>query len=102
MEHFLDQPPRLVTHNSLREHTNKSALIFRWAPANSTLEEVDTGEVSQFLADASIQVCVVSHQCDSFFTNDLNFLDEAVHEFNRYLMDNEKNVTTLITSDNGK
>ena len=92
-------PNRLVTHNSLREET--PALHFTWTPGNQILDDMEVEDVSQMLKEASVQLCLMESECLYFRTIDQLFKDEAVRIFNRYLMDNEKSITTLIDRDSG-
>ena len=90
---------RIVTHNSRRE--SGRALQFRWTPANQTLQEMQVDEVSQMLKEASIQLCLMDRDRLSFIPIENDLKDEAVRIFNRYLIDNEKSITTLIDRDSG-
>lgn len=90
-----------MTHNSLID-SKRTALKFVWTPANTTLNNNEPNKVSALLKEAAIQLCLVGFDCRNYETIDTLFIDEAVHLFNKYLIDHEKSITTLIKSDSGK
>lgn len=98
---FVHFPCRVVTHNSLFEDVNRKALQFSWLPANDTLPDMKLDPVSQLLKEASIQLCVLVYKCNVFENLEADFANEAVRIFNRYLIDNEKSITTLIDRESG-
>ncbi|KAJ6224425.1 hypothetical protein RDWZM_002970 [Blomia tropicalis] len=92
---------RLVTHNSLFDLETRSspALKFKWKPGDTKMDDLELSDVSQLLKEASIQLCFTGYECNYYRNVERLFLDEAVHIFNRYLINNEKSITTLITRD---
>ncbi|KAI2809897.1 hypothetical protein BLOT_001050 [Blomia tropicalis] len=95
---------RLVTHNSLFDLETRSspALKFKWKPGDTKMDDLELSDVSQLLKEASIQLCFTGYECNYYRNVERLFLDEAVHIFNRYLINNEKSITTLITRDSVK
>lgn len=91
----------MVTHNSLNKDVN--ALKFSWEAPTEPNPDYEQEETSEFLRRNSIQLCFSGGDCVLWQTTlRYDFITEAVHIFNSYLIEHEKDITTLIGRDSSK